>query len=498
MNRCLIFSANDTTKISRLGISRAAGSHRIATELREHGWDAEVIDFFYFWKDEELYELIRSRLKDLRFIGFSFTSNMAALHSKVVAFSRWVRKNYPHIIIIAGAHKPARDADYFDYYVVGYGENALHKLLSYLFSNGEKPIITSFGSTNVVSGDLYKSFSLSNPTIIYEDRDFIRPGEWGNIEFSRGCIFKCKFCDFPNLGVKYDATRTADGVRHQFLHAYDNYGIEHYLITDNTFNDYTDKIIKFADVVETLPWKPYFSAFVRADLLVRRPKEKEEMLRMGVLSQAYGVETFNRESARYIGKSGDPKKLQDGLNEVNEWYKKMGVGDLYRPTLYLIAGLPYETKESLESTIKWVKDVWFPRVSFLSTLEINRDKHEFIQAGLAADYQKLGYYEITGDIKLPTGNIPFEEQVIWANEHMTIFDALEYTHKFEDMYGKGWGGLDLKRLQTFLIQTIMVDNNNNPLDLKTKLRLTQSSMLPYINNTETIFVRNYIDKKLSI
>lgn len=500
MDRCLIFSANNYTNNAGLGISRAAGAHRIANELRANNWDAEVIDFFFMWSDEELHELIRSRLINLKWVGISFTSNIAAHEPKVISFLTWLRDNYPHIKIIAGGHKPAIDVSWVDYYIAGFGENALLKLLKYLFDNGEEPLNSMFGRTRVINGDTYKSFPHNNPTIIYEKRDFIQAGEWGYIEFSRGCKFNCNFCDFPNLGVKYDATRSGEGVREQMMHAYDNYGIEHYCITDNTFNDYTDKISKYADVVETLPWKPYFGAFTRADLIIKRPRDREEMLRMGVLSQAYGVESFNKESCKYMGKGGDPEKLKEGLDELNAWYKQR-VGDLYRPTMYLIAGLPYETKESLEKTIEWVKTKWFPRVSFMQALEISKEQSDFTRSTLSREYHKLGYREIDADDKSKVMNwgaiLKDEEQVIWENDNMNLYEASNYAEDFKQIYLRG-KNISVKRLQTFIIQTIMVDDNGVPLDLSKKLSLTTSSAVKYIENTENIFIKNYINNKLSL
>jgi len=50
---------------------RSGGGHRIATEIRKHGWDVEVIDFFRFWTFEEIKQLLITRLdSDYKFIGF--------------------------------------------------------------------------------------------------------------------------------------------------------------------------------------------------------------------------------------------------------------------------------------------------------------------------------------------------------------------------------------------------------------------------------------------
>ena len=69
-----------------------------------------------------------------------------------------------------------------------------------------------------------------------------------------------------------------------------------------------EKITKFADVVEKLDFVPWFSAYIRADLLIARPRDREELLRMNLTGHYYGIETFNRESGKIIGKGYDTEK----------------------------------------------------------------------------------------------------------------------------------------------------------------------------------------------
>ena len=52
---------NDNTKndekVAWVSVKRSAGGHRIATYLREQGWDIEVLDFWPAWPREERLEL---------------------------------------------------------------------------------------------------------------------------------------------------------------------------------------------------------------------------------------------------------------------------------------------------------------------------------------------------------------------------------------------------------------------------------------------------------
>jgi len=53
-------------------IKRSAGGHRIATWLREHDYDVEVIDFWPAWTLPELIKLFEQRVTDETiFVGLS-------------------------------------------------------------------------------------------------------------------------------------------------------------------------------------------------------------------------------------------------------------------------------------------------------------------------------------------------------------------------------------------------------------------------------------------
>ena len=108
-----------------------------------------------------------------------------------------------------------------------------------MFNANGRPLLSA--------NDQYSAFPMKSLNVIYEDRDYIQPYEWLGIEFARGCKFSCDFCNFPVLGVKGDYSRDADDFGIQIKDAYDRFGVTNYLVADETFNDRTEKIAKFAD-----------------------------------------------------------------------------------------------------------------------------------------------------------------------------------------------------------------------------------------------------------
>ena len=499
MNHCLIFSINNGV------FDRSAGAHRIASHLRLQNWDAEVIDFVDFWKLEELQELIRSRVNEnTKFFGFSFLFNRSSVDHFFSPLCDWIRKTYPDIVLISGSQAILLNLEPVHYHIVGYGEYAVIELLKYLFDGGTKPkfdIALSKGKTKVINAlHSYPAYPFLNPTIKYENRDFIMPGEWGRIEFSRGCKFKCLYCNYPILGVKNDHTRTVEGAREQMLDAYDRFGIENYVVTDETFNDRTEKITKYADMVETLSWKPYFSGYIRADLLISRPKDREELLRMGFLGHFYGIETFNPDTAKIIGKGMHPEKVQKGLLEVKDYFKSR-VGKKYRALIAVIGGLPKETLQSLEQTKKWLNKNWMDQVTMASALEIN-SLNDHRPSTLSLDYSKYGYREIflnesdeygeQSKSIIMHGSI---KSISWENDNMNILQAAEWAEEIDNMYKLG--GHDLQKIDPFYLSRILCDNKGDIISLEKKLSLVAKTSDEYYANFYK-FVEEYKKKKLSI
>lgn len=58
-----------------------------------------------------------------------------------------------------------------------------------------------------------------------------------------------------------------------------------------------------------------------------------------------------------VGKGMKPEEMQSGLLEIKDYFKKNS-HNYYCGIFSMIAGLPYETFESLENTKEWVNENW--------------------------------------------------------------------------------------------------------------------------------------------
>lgn len=434
MNKCLIFNCCLSV------LARPLGAYRIAHVLREEGWDAEVIEYTDFWTLEELKELAKSRITDeTLFIGFGQTFNKV-INENVASFCIWLKKNYPNLILIYGSSTspPYNIRRMFDVYIKGFGEHALLAYLKWQVSNGPRPVITiDTTGKKIINANLnYPAYPLESLMVKYQDRDFVRQDEWLSIEVARGCKFKCDFCNFPILGVKGDFSRSSQDFYEQMMDTYDRYGVTNYIVSDETFNDRTEKIIKFADVVEKMPFTPWFTGFIRVDLLISRPEDRVHLSRMNFLGHHYGIESFNHEAAKSIKKGMHPDKVKQGLIDIKNYFHNNG-RRLYRGYMSLIVGLPGETKESLESSRQWLIDNWRGESFITYALEIPIGADD-VPSLMSSNYHEYGYKAIPEArymdyVKEFKSNVHMgKDKLIWQNEHMTIFEALEISKKFEE------------------------------------------------------------------
>ena len=491
------------------------GSHRIASFLRTHGWDAEVIDYVVFWKLEELQELVKSRVSSSTvFFGFSTFYNVWT--DDLNEFTAWLKKNYPDIpIVIGGQSVLLTPAENIDYWVDSYGETAILELVKTLIGTATTPLVLDnrIPDKKVIRGlTTYPSAPLDSYCILFEKRDFMRPTDTGTIELSRGCKFACEYCNFPILGVKGDQSTSKEQFRLQMSHAYDNWGIKNWMIADETFNDRIEKIRKFADVVETLSFQPWFSAFIRGDLLVSQRGSWDELIRMNVMGHSMGIETFNHTSGKIIGKGMDPNRIKEGLIEWKSYANK-NAPRRYKGNINLICGLPGETIESWENGISWMNTHWLDQSGSAWILEISDFNEDLTNMSkFTRNLQKHGLRRLSeGEQNLgqvlqrdENGNMHFVSQVttgggvgttkdkicIWEHNTMNWYDAKRLAKKFYS--SDGYKGLQGNNpiLTDRLFEYYQTTNYEDVYDKN----------MNDISDTDLIFLKNvseYIEKKLN-
>ena len=409
-----------------VNLKRSGGAHKIASYMRTEGWDIEVLDYWLAFTDEEFREFIKSRVtNDTKFIGVSVTFGYkGTLLKRAQDNLTWLKTAYPDVLIIAGSKVLVDTMNLpCDYYITGYGEFGLIKLLK-----GEATIIEYQGKQVVMSDRYHPCFPEKDLVVSYEDRDFIQPGDNLTLELSRGCKFACKFCSYNAIGMRGDLTRDMSTLHGEMLENYERWGVTSYHVADETTNDNQEKIKLAGQEIQRLPFMPNLTGFVRADLISRRPEDKVYLAEMGFWAHYYGIETFNQDAGRVVGKGINPEELKAGLLEVKDYFKKHC--GRYRSTASLILGLPYETTESLYDGLSWYRNNMPEENLILQPLFIN--KHVDPNLGTSSEFARTWR-----EGKHFHSEAPREE---FTQEELDLFDGnpltLQYLKKLHD--GPHW------------------------------------------------------------
>lgn len=434
---------------------RTTGAHRIATVLRHQGMDVEVIDWTQTFTLEELKELVRSRVSS-RTVFFGFSPFFNLWKDYLDDFTAWLKKEYPEIRTVIGGnnimHCTAEPKN-LDYWVDGYAEVAIIDLFAEICGVSSRPIKYdpfTLDRKLIRCHSSYPAWPMSSYITLYEKRDFIMPYEVLTTEISRGCRFKCDFCNFPVLGVKGDYSRTVEDFEHEMRHNYDNWGVVQYNIADETFNDRSDKIEKFIPVINNLNFRPWFTGFIRADLLLTRREQWQLLEDFQMHGQFYGIESLNRPSLKTISKGFDPERIKTELLEYKRWKEARSP---FRASVSLIHGLPYETKQTLAESRKYWETYWFDQNVTAHALDLGPedDDRSFDQTNVSSFRKNLEKYGIR---KMPQEKIIknfdpnyFESDwnegltgvtalgsLAWEHDTMNIYEAAniaaEWQHNF--------------------------------------------------------------------
>ena len=426
---------------------RNSGAHRIATFLRSNGMDIEVVDFAAWWDLELLKEFTRKSVtKNTIFFGFSIF--FCYWNDVMRNFTSWLKKEYPHIKTVSGGQNVLHaDATNIDIWIDSYGEEAMLALAKSLANNstsGVKFSLEYFGDRKVIKAlDAYPSYNLGDFSIIMQKRDFLEPWEWLTVEFARGCKFNCAFCNFPILGLKEDTSRSADNFEAEMKYNYNNFGINRYFTADETFNDRVEKITKFANVVEKLSFNPFFSGFIRADLL-SQPNMIEELARMNYGGHYYGIETFNHQSGKVIGKGLHPEKVKQLLLDCKKYFATNNL--MYRGMISLIVGLPFDTHKNWEETTDWLLTNWRSEAIMIFPLvvedlitenpqnytKLSKFSQNLTKYGLRPMGQREQVMHEHGHAHYNWQDALFtRHETLWEHDTMNVYEAKEIAHRVQ-------------------------------------------------------------------
>ena len=429
------------TCLSGIFFQRAMGAYQIAHFLRSHGYTVQVIDFTDNFTVEELSEVSKKFIsKDTLAIGLSTTFytvsevNSKFIHNdrnkfeflefpgNVLTVIEETKNRCPNIKVVIGGAKSesGKKLPYVDAVIHGYAEDKFLEYLNSLPNNKNRikksvfNISTAHNTPYVEVRDdpITKDFSIESLDHRFLPNDVILPNETLPLEISRGCIFKCSFCAFPLNGKsKLDYIRDSQRIKDELIYNYENYGTTNYYLSDDTFNDSTEKVEQIHNAITSLPFKINFTTYLRLDLLYAHQEQIAMMKNMGLASPFFGIESLNQKSASTIGKGMNTRKAKDFLLDLyyNHWGEEIPI------TCSFIVGLPHETKKTINDTYTWIKDTPINSIFFPLALT----NKTYYKSEFNTSYEKYGY-----KLDLESG--------YWENEHFTYDEATILAEQYNE------------------------------------------------------------------
>ncbi len=406
---------------------RVLGPYQVAWYLRKHNYSVQVIDFIFKFTEEQTLDLIFKHITpETKILGVGLmilldNPSVKSTVDKIANVLRKVKKEYPNIkLVVGGASSPFwsrhfRNGSLFDYVITGYAENTTLALCNYLYRNGQHPRFDLINGNKTIKEEFIQGLevqhTIENSNHIWHKRDAIQQGETLPLELSRGCIFKCKFCSYPHIGKnKKDFNRNMECVKEELIHNYENFRVTNYYMIDDTFNADHGRMVEFANMVRTLPFKINYVTYLRLDLIHAHPETEDILLESGLLGAQIGIETFNQKASDLIGKSWLAKNSKEYLPKLlfDKWKNKVAV------RTSMITGIPPETFEECKQSNKWMIENKIGSWSWLP-LYISRDAHNPYRSEFDMDATKFNFQ---WEVK--------EGRVMWKTDYCNELEAREW------------------------------------------------------------------------
>ena len=417
---------------------RNIAGYRLRTAAEKYNYNNLVIDCATAMTEAELELLLGNVITDKTlFLGISTVwldqPNKINSYGKIqwinIEFFQRIRAKYPKLKIVAGGNgvlnMPGARAIYdsADWHISGFSDDSFPRFLMLLegkSGHGLKYFIDHNGKKTVDSNKFHLVGNPNDIETVFKSEDNFYSYQPIPLEVSRGCIFRCAFCNHPFQGAKdYDSyMRTPASIAQELRRNYDLFGITRYSIMDDTFNDSIEKLNRLEQAIELAKLPKFeFQCYIKPELLVTKPEMIPQLLRMGLTGGFVGIESMNNVARRAMNKGMNIERVVGALTELTSSNQaKLRAG--------FIIGLPtdtidsvYETNEFCKANQQVFKGWTFTPLRIYSYSEV--EKESALISPLERDPEKYGY-----KITKYSG-----EPAVWENDYMTMNEAIVASEK---------------------------------------------------------------------
>ena len=416
--------------------------YRLRSAAKKFGYNILVLDSATAMSQSELESVLNNVISDRTLmIGIS-TSWLDKPHHGVSKNIDWVnadffnklKSKYTNLKVVAGGNgglKITGSRDIYaaaDWHLVGFSDDSFSRLLMLLDKKTNHGLKYMIGSNGTKTVDSNKFHQIAYPDDIeteFEIDDNFLSYQPIPLEVSRGCIFRCAFCNHPFQGVK-DADkymRTPESLARELKRNYELFNTTRYAIMDDTFNDSIEKLDRLERAIEISKIPNFeFVAYIKPELLVTKPQMIRQLTSMGLTGGFTGIESFNNVARKAINKGMNIDRVLSSI------YELISLNPNVKMFASIIVGLTgdtiddiYQWHDTLVANQKELFRSWkFGPLGIFSYSDIDKDTATV--SPIEKDPSKYGY-----EITKFDGNYAH-----WKNKDMTVYDAVRISDDLND------------------------------------------------------------------
>lgn len=336
----------------------------IAAMARSLGHDVQIIDAYATGMSWDDFEREMCRIKP-QVLGFSAMTPIADVVGRAVELCR----PYAGKIVLGGPHPTAVGDAVFDEMpgldaaVIGEGEPVIGPLLDWWAEGATSPPPPGVRARN----NAFKSATPLDPSQIPRPARDLLPNDayrylfatrrgFATMISSRGCPFRCSFCDKSVGGSKWRARPAADVVD-EMEELNHHYGVGFINFYDDNFTISRRRVMAICDEIIARGLNIEWKCEGRVDSV--DPELLSRMREAGCRVVAYGVESANPETLALLRKDITVPQA------ISAFAQTRAAG--LRSLAYMILGAPGEDQAAVEASIRFCRDIQADYVQF-STL----------------------------------------------------------------------------------------------------------------------------------
>lgn len=362
--------------------SEPLGLAYIASYLLKNGHDVNILDafmlgqknitkrgdfYFHGLSEEEITTRIREYNPDIVGISAMFTLNSKGVHDT----ARIAKGIKDMLVVVGGAHASSlpdlvlNDKN-IDILVRGEGEETFLEIVN-RFEKGK-----SLDSIHGTAVRTEKGIKVNPPRDLIKDLDSIPfparhllpmklyMNDWyrdfmamrtprANVVTSRGCLGNCIFCSVHSVWGRTWRGRSPENVVEELEELIRDYKVREVAFYDDNISLNRDRMEEICDLMIKKRLNIKWSALSGVAIWTLDKRLLDKMKKSGYYKITFGIETGCPETQKFI------RKTQIDLEKSKEIIKYCNRIGLWTHSGFVI-GLPFETREHIEETVKYAID----------------------------------------------------------------------------------------------------------------------------------------------